>query len=61
MDPTLIIQRLGGTLAVAKLFNIKSPSVSEWKRKGIPKARLQFIALARPDVFRPADDLKTDS
>jgi hypothetical protein len=61
MDPKLIIKRLGGTAEVARLFNIKAPSVSEWKRKGIPPARLQFIALARPDVLRPASNTSTDS
>jgi DNA-binding transcriptional regulator YdaS (Cro superfamily) len=63
MDPKLIIERLGGTAAVARLFKIQPPSVSEWKRKGIPTARMQFIALARPDVLRPAanDSSSTDS
>jgi DNA-binding transcriptional regulator YdaS (Cro superfamily) len=62
MDPKLIIERLGGTAAVARLFNIKPPSVSQWKRDGIPAARVQFLALARPDVFQPANDTtKTDS
>jgi len=47
-----IIDRIGGTAAVAELCEVKSPSVSEWRHKGIPKARLQFLRLARPDVFR---------
>jgi len=47
-----IIDRIGGTVAVAELCDVKSPSVFEWRRKGIPKARLQFLRLARPDVFR---------
>lgn len=52
MDAKTIIERLGGTQAVAVLFGIKPPSVSQWKRDGIPKARMQYIALARPDVIR---------
>lgn len=52
MDASEIIERLGGTTAVARLFEIEPPSVSEWKRRNeIPKARLMFLKLARPDVF----------
>ncbi len=53
-EPTAseIIDRLGGTFAVAKLFNLAPPSVSEWKAKEkIPEARMMFLRLARPDVF----------
>jgi hypothetical protein len=46
-----IIEALGGTFAVASLCKIKPPSVSEWKQKGIPEARRQFLELLRPDVF----------
>lgn len=46
-----IIERLGGTIAVARLCEVKPPSVSDWKKNGIPKARLMFLRLARPDVF----------
>lgn len=52
MDVSEVIRKLGGTQAVATMFNIKAPSVSEWKRNNeIPPARLQFIALARPDAL----------
>lgn len=56
MDKTIdvpkIIDALGGTCAVAELCGIKPPSVSEWKeRNEIPKARLMFLRLARPDAF----------
>lgn len=51
MDATKIIKLLGGTSAVARLCEVKSPSVSEWKREGIPKARLQYLRAIRPDVF----------
>lgn len=46
-----LIDRLGGTTAVAKLCDCKPPSVHEWRMNGIPKYRLQFLRLARPDVF----------
>lgn len=47
-----IIDELGGTAAVARLCEVSMPSVSEWRRKGIPRARLQFLRIARPDVFK---------
>lgn len=46
-----IIDRLGGTTAVAKIFEIESPSVSEWRVNGIPKARMMYLKLAHPEVF----------
>jgi len=48
------IEALGGTFAVATLCKVRAPSVSEWKRKGIPPARRQFLELLRPDVFGAA-------
>lgn len=46
-----IIDRLGGTSAVAKICEIEPPSVSEWRKTGIPRARLQFLRIAYPDAF----------
>ena len=51
MDHSEIIDKLGGTTAVARLCKVRSPSVSEWRNRGIPTARLQFLELLRPDVF----------
>lgn len=55
MEPKLsdseIIDRLGGTAAVARICDIKPPSVSGWRENGIPQARRQFLELLRPDVF----------
>lgn len=42
---TQIIEALGGTTQVAKLCEIRAPSVSEWKEWGIPKARMMFLKL----------------
>ncbi|HAF43464.1 MAG TPA: Rha family transcriptional regulator [Gallionellaceae bacterium] len=52
MSDSKIIDELGGTSAVAKLFEVKPASVSEWRTKGIPKARLQTLKLLRPDLFQ---------
>lgn len=51
MDTNDLIDKLGGTTEVARIFGIKPPSVSEWRVSGIPKARLMYLRLLRPDVF----------
>ena len=50
-----LIDKLGGTTEVARLCDIRPPSVSEWRRKGIPKPWMKFLELARPDAFPIAD------
>jgi hypothetical protein len=55
-NPNIIIDRLGGTSETARLCEVKPPSVSEWRRNGIPKAQLKFLKAVRPDVFA---DLQT--
>ena len=47
-----LVEALGGTSKVAALCDIKSPSVSEWKRTGIPKAQRNCLRLAPPDVVQ---------
>lgn len=51
MDTNQLIDELGGTTKVAEMFEIKPASVSEWRKLGIPKARLQFLKLLRPDLL----------
>jgi hypothetical protein len=56
-----IIDRLGGTTEVARMFEIEPPSVSEWRVNGIPKARRLHLKAIRPDLFpeeatKPAKD-----
>jgi hypothetical protein len=50
-----IIDRLGGTSETARLCDVKPPSVSDWRKTGIPRAQLKFLKLARPDVFEEAE------
>ncbi len=33
------------------MCDIQPPSVSEWRHKGIPKAQIKYLRLARPEVF----------
>ncbi len=51
MLPHKIIDALGGTLAVARMCEVKPPAVSQWKKKGIPKAQLRYLTLLHPEVF----------
>ena len=53
MNASTIIDRLGGTTAVAELCEVRHQAVSQWRKKGIPKARLQYLRLARPAAFEP--------
>lgn len=46
-----VIENLGGTLAVAELCEIRGPSVSEWKRNGLPKGWRAFLFLKHPEAF----------
>lgn len=55
LDPNVVIDRLGGTGATARLFEISDASVSEWRKNGIPKPRMQFLRVARPDVLVPVE------
>ena len=51
MNPNEIIDALGGTAETARICDVSMASVSEWRHKGIPKARLMYLELLRPDVF----------
>lgn len=50
MTDSELIDAAGGTGAVAKLCDIKPPSVSGWRNEGIPKAQRKFLALALPHL-----------
>lgn len=53
-DGSKLIDELGGTGAVARLCRVHSQAVSQWRRNGIPPARLQTLQLMRPDLFGAA-------
>ena len=52
MDRQKVIDKLGGTTAVAKLCNVTSQAVSQWRKLGIPKARLMFLRVLRSVAIR---------
>ena len=51
MKDAQIIQALGGVSRVAKHFGISMAAVSKWKTTGIPRARLMYLRVLRPDLF----------
>ena len=55
-----IIGELGGTTAVSKLCRIAPPSVANWKKKGLPRAREDFFRALRPDLFKTDKQNKQD-
>lgn len=59
MDKNEIIERLGGTQAVASLCQVTKGAVSQWRKDGIPAAREMYLRLLRPDVFGASADSKT--
>lgn len=52
---TEVIERLGGTAKVSRLFDLAMPSVSDWKRDGIPKARVMFLKVAHKKALAGVD------
>ena len=46
-----LITKFGGTRKLAKLCDVPDPVVSGWRKRGIPKARLMYLKLMRPDLF----------
>lgn len=53
-----MIEKLGGTAAVARLCRVSSQAVSKWRRQGIPAARGMYLLAIRPDL---AEALNTHS
>lgn len=47
----LVINRLGGIVATAKLLRCKHPPVCQWRQRGIPLQRIMYLQAVRPDVF----------
>lgn len=37
------------------MFDVRMASVSDWKKNGIPKARMMYLRVARPDVLADVD------
>lgn len=51
-----VIDRLGGTSAVARIFDIRPSSVHQWRIDGLPKARLQYLKVAFPKILKSIEE-----
>lgn len=54
MDSNKAIDLLGGTAEAARFFEVRMPTVSEWRKTGFPRARAMYLRAVRPDVFEQA-------
>jgi hypothetical protein len=52
MNSNFIIDELGGTCEVARLCEVSAQAVSQWRNDEIPQARLMYLKVIRPDVFK---------
>ncbi len=51
-EHSLLIDSMGGTVAVSRLCDVTSQAVSKWRRgSGIPKHQLKFIKAVKPEFF----------
>lgn len=58
---TQIIEALGGTAAVSRVFGLSMPSVSDWKKAGIPKTRMMYLEAVYPDKLKGIDTVAATS
>jgi hypothetical protein len=57
LTPDEIIDALGGTSKTADLCEVTLSAVSQWRDEGIPKPRMMFLRLARPEIFEDRDSV----
>ena len=55
MFATQVIDTLGGTAAVSRIFNIAMASVSKWREEGIPESRVMYLQIAKRKQLRGID------
>jgi len=51
MTDSELIDKLGGPKKVADLLEVTPQAVSQWREKGIPRARKMYLRLVRPELF----------
>ena len=52
MNANQVIDQIGGTSEVARICDVTVGAVSQWRTNGIPRARLMYLQVIRPDLFR---------
>jgi hypothetical protein len=45
------IDAIGGSTVVARICDVTSQAVSQWRRNGIPKPWRKYLQLVRPEAF----------
>lgn len=57
-----IIDAFGGTVAMAEVCDVYPSAVSQWRATRIPRARLMYLKLLRPDIFEkpPTEERKAN-
>jgi len=58
---SVLIDRMGGTVEVARLCEVTPQAVTQWRRAGIPHPRRMYLAVVRPDVVRKDDAVQHDA
>lgn len=51
MSDSELIDKAGGTTAVARVCGVTPAVVTNWKSRGIPMGWRKFLAVALPEVF----------
>ncbi|OWQ56425.1 hypothetical protein CEE60_02825 [Stenotrophomonas maltophilia] len=54
VQASMLIDSLGGTKRVAALCSVRAPSISQWRRRGIPRPWALFFHAKYPERFDPA-------
>ena len=55
MSANKIIDELGGTVEAARFFEVTTGAVSQWRKAGIPRARMMYVRAMRPDIIDLSD------
>jgi hypothetical protein len=50
-----IIDQLGGTAQVSRMFGLSMPSVSKWRHNGIPATHIRFLRVVRRKALAGLD------
>jgi hypothetical protein len=56
-----LIDTLGGTKRVAALCGVQAPSISLWRKRGIPRSWALYLHSKYPDKFDAAGNVVTPS
>jgi len=56
-----LIDALGGTSEVARLCDLTTGAVSQWRTNGIPRAWKKYLQLAKPSIFEAWERVTSSS